>query len=114
MAGSAPAAVDLYWIPLGAGTPVVQASGRVSSDLEVAARVVDLLPTVPTPVWGRDQAGTGDMWNSNSIMSWVLTRSGVDTDRVRPPAGGRAPGWDAGRIVARRDTTPHDVVHPYP
>lgn len=185
-----PSSVDLYWIPLGAGSPVVQASGRffegisarrqhrapcdlyhaalhvrtprgcfaveqapvpdddgatrgvvavgpvglraagrfrvfryevrcwrdgtipdlgaavdsprrLSTEDSVAQRVLELLPRVPTLVWGRDQARTGDMWNSNSIISWVLTRAGLDTDAVEPPGAGRAPGWAAGRIVAR-------------
>ncbi len=182
-------AVDLYWIPLGAGSPVVQASGRLfealsarwhrrprcdlyhaglevvvptgrftieqapvpddlgesrgvvavgpvglrsagrlrvfryevrcwrdgiipdiaaavdspvhlTTDVVVASRVLELLPQLPTPVWGRDEASTGDMWNSNSVVAWVLARSGVDLDAVQPPPGGRAPGWNAGRIVA--------------
>ena len=38
---------------------------------------------------------TGEMWNSNSVVSWALTRSGVDLTAVRPPGNGRAPGWDA-------------------
>ena len=185
----ASSSVDLYWIPLGAGSPVVQASGRmferlsawrhnrprcdlyhaamqvqtpqgyftieqapvpdrdgaargvvaegpvglriaghlrvfryevrcwpdgtipdigfavdspvlVSTDMTVATTILEQLPYVPTPVWGRDEAGTGDMWNSNSIMSWVLTRAGVDTDTLKLPPRGRAPGWSAGRIVA--------------
>jgi hypothetical protein len=75
---------------------------RVASDLAVAQRIVDLVPSVPTPTWGRDGLRTGDMWNSNSLISWLLTRAGVDTDQLRPPSGGRAPGWDAGVIVARR------------
>lgn len=183
--------VDLYWIPLGAGTPIVQASGRifealaawrqrrsrrdlyhaalvlastrgrlvveqapvpdadgasrgvvasgpvgsrlagrfrvfryeircwpngiipdlgyavdspvrVSDDPDDAERIVATLPEVPTLVWGRDEAGTGDMWNSNSVISWVLASSGVDLDRLQPPPGGRAPGWSAGRSVAAR------------
>jgi hypothetical protein len=73
---------------------------RVSTETRVATRILELLPSVPTPVWGRDEAGTGEMWNSNSIMSWVLTLSGVDTDNLNPPSGGRAPGWAAGRMVA--------------
>ncbi len=182
-------AVDLYWIPLGAGSPVVQASGRLfetisakrhrrqpcdlyhaallvtgpnghytieqapvpdghgeargvvavgpvglraagrfrifryevrcwrngsipdiaeavdspvhlTTDAEIASRILELLPTIPTPVWGRDEAATGDMWNSNSVIAWVLTRSGVDMDQLRPPPRGRAPGWSAGRTVA--------------
>ncbi|MFN0090287.1 MAG: hypothetical protein ACKVWR_08480 [Acidimicrobiales bacterium] len=73
---------------------------RVSTNGEVAARIVALLPEVPTLVWGRDEADAGDMWNSNSVISWALTRSGVDVDSLRAPVGGRAPGWTAGRAVA--------------
>jgi hypothetical protein len=186
-----PAAVDLYWIPLGAGSPVVQASGRayeavsawwqrrrrcalfhaalqvrvgeerftieqapvpdgngvargvvaegpvgiraagrlrvfryevrcwregtipdvraavdspvrLSSDAEIGSRIVGLLPMVPTLVWGRDEVGAGDMWNSNSVISWVLTSGGIDAGAVSPPEGGRAPGWAAGVAVANR------------
>jgi hypothetical protein len=43
------------------------------------------------------------MWNSNSVISWLLARSGLPTDVIRPPAGGRAPGWHAGLVVARRE-----------
>jgi hypothetical protein len=27
----------------------------------------------------------------------------VDTEQIQPPSGGRAPGWDAGIVVARRE-----------
>ncbi len=57
---------------------------------------------VPTPVWGRDELATGEMWNSNSVIAWVIARSGIDTESLRPPAGGRAPGWQAGLVAARR------------
>lgn len=73
---------------------------RVCADPAVASRIVELLPSVPTFVWGRDEARCGEMWNSNSIISWALTRSGVDTNTIRLPAHGRAPGWLAGRTVA--------------
>ena len=63
-------------------------------------RIVDLVPSVPRLVWGRDELGAGDMWNSNSIISWLLASAGVDVSRLRPPAGGRAPGWDAGLVAA--------------
>jgi hypothetical protein len=76
---------------------------RVADDLARAQRVLDLVPSVPTPVWGRDELHTGDMWNSNSLISWLLIHAGVDTEEIQPPSGGRAPGWDAGMIVARRD-----------
>jgi hypothetical protein len=42
------------------------------------------------------------MWNSNSLTAWLLARSGHATDHIGPPAHGRAPGWDAGLIVAAR------------
>src|SRR5215216_7721659 len=75
---------------------------RVASDLARAQRILDLVPFVATPVWGRDELHTGDMWNSNSLISWLLVRAGVDTQDLQPPPGGRAPGWDAGLVVARR------------
>ena len=67
-----------------------------------ARRVLELVPSVPMLVWGRDQLGAGDMWNSNSVTSWLLERAGVDVSEIRPPAGGRAPGWDAGVLAAHR------------
>jgi hypothetical protein len=42
------------------------------------------------------------MWNSNSVIAWVIARSGIDADPIQPPAGGRAPGWHAGLVLARR------------
>ncbi len=80
------------------GSPV-----RLSDDLAVAQRVLDVVRTIPTPVWGRDELHTGEMWNSNSVVSWTLTRSGIDLTSVQPPPGGRAPGWHAGAVVAARE-----------
>ena len=174
---STSAAVDLYWIPLGAGSPLVQASGhlfetvsarwhrrppcdlyhaalqvvsplgcfsieqapvpdrhgeargvvavgpvgiraagrlrvfryevrcwrdgtipdladavnsplRLTTDAEIALRILELLPSIPTLVWGHDEARTGEMWNSNSVIAWVLTGSGVDLEPIRPPPNG--------------------------
>jgi hypothetical protein len=79
---------------------------RVANDLARAEQVRDLVPSVPTPVWGRDELHTGDMWNSNSLISWLLVRAGVDTEDLQPPSGGRAPGWDAGLVAARRGVGP--------
>jgi hypothetical protein len=81
----------------------VDSPRHLTDDPDVARRLLALLPLVPTPVWGRDEFHTGEMWNSNSFISWLLARSGVETGAIRPPAGGRAPGWNAGLIVARRD-----------
>ncbi|MEY2431404.1 MAG: hypothetical protein QOC92_1129 [Acidimicrobiaceae bacterium] len=72
-------------------------------DGEARARAVfDLVPLVPTPVWGRDELHAGEMWNSNSVTAWLLSRSGIDIEAIRPPGNGRAPGWDAGLAVAGR------------
>lgn len=73
---------------------------RISRDLARAQRVLDLVPEVPALTWGRDELGAGDMWNSNSLISWLLARSGHDVDRVELPPRGRAPGWRAGLVLA--------------
>lgn len=75
---------------------------RVSTNRDAAVRVLEHAPAIPTPVWGRDELGAGEMWNSNSVISWLLERAGVDTDEIDLPPNGRAPGWDAGVVVARR------------
>ena len=75
---------------------------RLSNDPECMRRVIELVAEVPTPVWGRDELETGEMWNSNSVISWLLSRSGLDAGSIRPPIGGRAPGWPAGIAVAQR------------
>jgi hypothetical protein len=80
----------------------VDSPQRLSDDRARAQRVLELVPEAPTPVWGRDELGTGEMWNSNSLISWLITRGGLDIEAVRPPAEGRAPGWRAGVLAARR------------
>lgn len=80
----------------------VESPQRLSEDTEQARRLLELVPTMPTPVWGRDELHAGEMWNSNSFISWLLVRGGFDTSTIHPPAGGRAPGWHAGVVVARR------------
>jgi hypothetical protein len=81
----------------------VESPVRITDDVATARRVLDLLPSVPTLVWGRDEAKTGDMWNSNSVVAWALLRTGLNVERLHPPSGGRAPGWDAGIVVGRRE-----------
>jgi hypothetical protein len=82
----------------------VESPRHLSADEGTARRVLDAVREVPTPVWGRDELGTGEMWNSNSVIAWVIARSGIDAESIRPPVGGRAPGWRAGLVVARRPT----------
>jgi hypothetical protein len=80
----------------------VESPQRLTTDEGRARRVLDVVAQVPTPVWGRDELATGEMWNSNSVIAWVIARSGIDTESIQPPTGGRAPGWQAGLVVARR------------
>jgi hypothetical protein len=80
----------------------VESPQRLSDDTAQAQRLLELVPEMPTPVWGRDELHTGEMWNSNSFISWLITRSGLDVDTIRLPQGGRAPGWHAGIVLAKR------------
>jgi hypothetical protein len=79
------------------GSPV-----DLSDDPARASLIVELVPLVPALVWGRDHAQTGEMWNSNSVIAWLLESAGLDASTIQPPSGGRAPGWSAGREIARR------------
>ena len=80
----------------------VESPQRLSDDKGVAQRVLEVAGEVPPLVWGRDEMGTGEMWNSNAVIAWIIARSGLDAKAVHPPAGGRAPGWSAGVAVAGR------------
>ena len=84
----------------------VDSPRRLTNDEHRARRVLEVVAQVPTPVWGRDELGTGEMWNSNSVIAWVIASSGIEAEPIQPPAGGRAPGWHAGLEVARRHDPP--------
>ena len=78
----------------------VDSPRRLSDDLADARRLLELVPQIPILVWGRDELRTGEMWNSNSIIAWLIARTGLDVDSIKPPPGGRAPGWNAGLVAA--------------
>jgi hypothetical protein len=80
----------------------VESPQRLTEDPRVAHRLWDSVPDLPSLVWGRDELGAGEMWNSNSVVSWLLVRSGLAIETIQPPAGGRAPGWNAGIVIAQR------------
>ena len=80
----------------------VDSPRRLTSEVDRARRVLEVIAQVPTLVWGRDELATGEMWNSNSVIAWALSRSGIEAASIRPPAGGRAPGWQAGLVAANR------------
>lgn len=74
----------------------------LTRDPRTARQLLDLVPEFPTCTWGRDEQSTGDMWNSNSLTAWLVTRAGCDLSTAAAPADGRAPGWGAGSVVATR------------
>ena len=74
---------------------------RLTTDPGVARRLLHSVAAVPTPVWGRDELGLGEMWNSNSVIAWVLGAAGLPAGELRPPEHGRAPGWAAGVAALR-------------
>jgi len=80
----------------------VDSPRRLSANTVQAQQVLALAPAFPAVTWGRDELRAGEMWNSNSLIAWLLARSGHDTDTVDPPVHGRAPGWSAGLVVAAR------------
>jgi hypothetical protein len=80
----------------------VDSPQRLSEDAGRAKAVLALAADFPMATWGRDELRAGEMWNSNSLVAWLLARSGHDVEALGPPPGGRAPGWDAGLAVARR------------
>lgn len=78
----------------------VDSPQRLSNDDFQVAKLLGVISSVPSLTWGRDEIHSGEMWNSNSIISWLLARSGIDMTKVAPPIGGRAPGWNAGLLLA--------------
>ncbi len=90
----------------------VESPLRLSSEEALARQVLALVPQFPTYTWGLDEQHTGEMWNSNSLVSWLLACSAHDVSPIRPPVGGRAPGWAAGILAARRHARVAAVSNP--
>jgi hypothetical protein len=79
------------------GEPVL-----LTTDPDDVARLLRHVRDVPALTWGRAVGPTHDMWNSNSVVAWLLATSGLPTD-LAPPDGGSAPGWAAGLARATRE-----------
>ena len=79
----------------------VDSPQQLTADPRVARRLLELVPAVPTLTWGRDESHAGEMWNSNSVIAWLLARGGIEIASIRLPSGGRAPGWAAGVRIAQ-------------
>lgn len=88
-------------LELAVGDPV-----HVATDEDRTRRLLAAGSRVPELTWGRDELGLGDMWNSNSMVAWLLASSGHDVSVLGPPGTGRAPGWSAGVELAHRSGQP--------
>jgi hypothetical protein len=75
---------------------------RLSDDETQARHVLAMAKSVPPYIWGRDELRVGEMWNSNSVIAWVLTMAGLPAGEIHPPTGGRAPGWSTGVLIGER------------
>ena len=62
----------------------VDSPRRLSNDLRDARRILALAPQVPMLVWGRDELGVGDMWNSNSMIASLIARIALFVKRKHP------------------------------
>jgi hypothetical protein len=65
----------------------VESPVPLSSSSTDAQRLLTVAPLVPKPTWGRDELDTGEMWNSNSFIAWLITVTGLDSDAIHPPPG---------------------------
>lgn len=80
----------------------VDGSRLLTDSADTVRLLLRRIRDVPTLTWGRHVLDTGDMWNSNSLVSWLLTVSGIAATALEPPVGARAPGWTAGAAMATR------------
>ena len=87
---------------------------RLTSDPARVRRLLELAASVPTPVWGRDELCAGEMWNSNSVIAWLIATAGLDAEALALPADGRAPGWSAGLARALVTARPESRRAPVP
>ena len=78
----------------------VDGAQRMSNNEFQVKQLLNVITSVPPLTWGRDEIRSGEMWNSNSLISWLLASSGIDMTKIVPPIRSRAPGWNAGLFLA--------------
>jgi hypothetical protein len=71
----------------------------LSNDCAIAARLLSLVGEIPPLDYGERRGG--DRWTSNSAVSWLLARVGLNPGQIPPPPDGMTPGWNAGINQAR-------------
>jgi hypothetical protein len=47
----------------------VDSPRHLTDNEDAARRELSTVKEIPTPVWGRDELNTGDMWNSNAVIA---------------------------------------------
>ena len=62
----------------------VDSPRQLTTERIIAERVLQLVSKAPVPVWGRDELRGGEMWNSNSLIAWLIESSGLDAGSIRP------------------------------
>lgn len=107
--------IDLYWLPLGAGGHSVRLNGRIFE--AIAARRAGrpgrnlyhsaLVVRVPDGRFVIEQTPDGDGDGANRGVLAVgaarlLAAGGLPAWEIMPSENGRAPGWQAGGVVARQ------------
>jgi hypothetical protein len=75
----------------------VWSPARLTEDPGRARQILDLVPSVPALVWGRDERRTGDMWNSN-LGDLMVARPRRSRSRPDPAPN----GWSRARLARRR------------
>jgi hypothetical protein len=86
---------------------------RVSANESQSTAVLELTGQAPPLTWGRDEIGAFEMWNSNSLVAWLLARSSHDMTGIALPPNGSAPGWSAGLVLAaRQGAVPNSAIGP--
>lgn len=81
----------------GGNDPAVAHPGRriLSRDCQQARRILELVASVPTNDYSTD-------WTSNSVVSWLLEKAGLNPGGLSPPVGGLTPNSQSGINEARK------------
>ena len=88
----------------------VDAPRRLTTDPQLARRLLDLITIVPRPVWGRDELKAGEMWNSNSVAAWLIASAGLQQTSfgrhraVALPVGSLVSKWLGAAVHTTADT----------
>jgi hypothetical protein len=94
----------------------VESPQRLSDDTAQARRLLELVPEMPTPVWGRDELHTGEMWNSKLVHLLADHAQRPRRRRGSPPAGRTRPRLArrdrAGEATTERERWTGDDVQP--